>query len=340
MSRNKSNIRERFQHFLSQIALLACSLCFIPNATAQADPDKVLRWAFEIAETGFDPAQVSDWYSSYVFYNIFDAPLTYDYLARPLKLKPNLLEAMPEVSADGLTYTLRFRKGIYFADDPAFNGQKRELVAADLVFSMKRLFDNKTRSPNLQFLDGKIAGMEKLKQRQRDTGKFDYDMPIEGFELVDRYTLKIRLAAPDYNFNYMLAYKSTCGVLAREVVERYGNDIAAHPVGTGAYKLESWKRSSRTVLVANPNYREEYWDADPPADNAEMQATYKRMKGKRLPMIGRIEFYVIEETQPRWLSFRNMQHDYIDRVHPDFATIAFPGDVIAKDLQALGVNMT
>jgi ABC-type transport system substrate-binding protein len=337
----KCIIGGRFQAFMLQFALLVCTLCFmLPAAFAQADPNKVLRWAFEIAETGFDPPQISDWYSQYVYSNIFDSPLTYDYLARPLKLKPNLLEAMPEVSADGLTYTLKFRKGIYFADDAAFEGKKRELVAADLVFSMKRVFDNKTKSPNLQFLDGKIAGMEKLKQRQRDTGKFDYDMPIEGFTLLDRYTLVIKLAAPDYNFLYMLAYSAVSSLMAREVIEKYGTDIMAHPVGTGAYMLESWKRSSKTVLVANPNFREQYWDAEPPIDNAEMQATYKKLKGKRLPMIGRVEFYVIEETQPRWLSFRNMQHDYIDRVHPDFANVAFPGNVIAKDLQAIGVNMS
>ena len=307
---------------------------------AQPDPNKVMRYAFEIAETGFDPAQTSDWYSSYVFSNIFDTPLTYDYLARPLKLKPGVLEVMPEVSPDGLTYTLRFKQGIYFADDPAFGGKKREMVAGDLAYSMKRLFDNKTRSPNLQFLDGKIAGMEILKQRQRDTGKFDYDLPIDGFTLLDRYTLKIKLARPDYNFLYMLAYNATSAMIAREVVEYYANDIMAHPVGTGPYKLESWKRSSRTTLVANPNYREEYYDAEPtPGDEADRK-TLQQMKGKRLPLIGRIEMYVIEETQPRWLSFRNQQHDYIDRVHPDFATVAFPNNILARDLQGQGVQMT
>jgi ABC-type transport system substrate-binding protein len=64
------------------------------------------------------------------------------------------------------------------------------------------------------------------------------------------------------------------------------------------------------------------------------------MRGKRLPMIGRIEFYVIEETQPRWLSFRNMQHDYIDRVHPDFINQAYPNNRLAKDLEKLGVQVS
>ncbi len=327
--------------FLQRVAAcLSLLLALAAPLAAQPDPNKILRYAFEIAETGFDPAQTSDWYSSYVFSNIFDTPLTYDYLARPLKLRPNVLEAMPEISPDGLTYILRFKKGILFADDPAFGGKKREMVAADLVYSMKRVFDAKTRSPNLQFLDGKIAGMEILKQRQRDTGKFDYDLPIEGFALLDRYTLRIKLAAPDYNFLYMLAFNAVSALIAREVVEKYADDIMAHPVGTGPYKLASWKRSSRTVIVANPNYREDYWDAEPSAGDTRAAETYQKLKGKRLPMIGQIEFHVIEETQPRWLSFRNQQYDYIDRVPNEFANIAFPGNVLAKDLQKMGVQMS
>lgn len=328
--------------FMRGIVLLLLLAVQIANAQTPhtPDPKKILRWAFEQAETGFDPVQTSDWYSSYVFANIYDTPLTYDYLARPAKLKPSVLESMPDVSPDGMTYTLKFRKGIYFADDVAFKGQKRELVAADLVYSMKRVFDNKTKSPNLQFLDGKIAGMEKLKQKQRDTGKFDFDTPIEGFELLDRYTVRIKLAAPDYNFLYMLAYNNVTGLVAREVIEYYGDDIMAHPVGTGPYRLADWKRSSRTIIEANPNFREEYWDAEPSAGDARAQETYKKLKGKRLPMIARIEFYVLEESQPRWLSFRNMQHDYADRVHPDFANIAFPGNKLAKDLEAMGVQMS
>ena len=184
---------------------------FVSVATAQsptivhADPNKVLRYAFEVAETGFDPAQISDWYSSIVNEQIFDTPLHYDYLARPVKLKPNLLESMPEISADGTIYTLRFRKGIYFSDDPAFGGKKRELTAADLAYTMKRLYDPKVKSPNLYFLDGKIAGMEPLKKKAKDTGQFDYDMDSEGFVVKDRYTLIIKLVNADYNFLYLLA---------------------------------------------------------------------------------------------------------------------------------------
>src|SRR5712692_5608177 len=116
---------------LARAAILACALIAPPAAA-----EKVLRYAFLVAETGFDPGQINDLYSSIILSHIFDAPLTYDYLARPAKLKPNTAAALPEVSADGRVWTLRVRPGIYFADDPAFRGMKRELTAHDYVYSM------------------------------------------------------------------------------------------------------------------------------------------------------------------------------------------------------------
>ena len=81
--------------------LLAAALLLPLHAAAE----KVFRYAFEIAETGFDPAELSDLYSSTVIANIFDTPLTYDYLARPIRLIPNTLAAMPEVTEQGTLYT-------------------------------------------------------------------------------------------------------------------------------------------------------------------------------------------------------------------------------------------
>ena len=136
--------------------LAAVMAALAPAAAA----DKVLRYAFPVAETGFDPAQISDLYSSTAIENIFDTPLTYDYLTRPAKLIPNTLESLPEVSEGGTLYRMRVRPGIYFADDAAFNGRKRELTAEDYVYSIKRVFDPRLKSPNLYLLEGNIAGMD------------------------------------------------------------------------------------------------------------------------------------------------------------------------------------
>ncbi len=87
-----------------------------------AAPPKVLRYAFRVAETGFDPAQVNDLYSRTVTPHIFEGLYGYDHLARPAKIKPLTADGMPEVSADFRTWTVRVQPGIYFADDPAFKG--------------------------------------------------------------------------------------------------------------------------------------------------------------------------------------------------------------------------
>ena len=132
--------------WVARVAALAVAALGALNGTAiAADPAKTLRVAFSIAESSFDPQFSSDAPSDSIIDNIFDTMLTYDYLARPVKLVPRALETMPEVSDGGSTYTFRFRKGIFFTPDPAFGGKPRELVAADQAYAIRRLLDNNPR---------------------------------------------------------------------------------------------------------------------------------------------------------------------------------------------------
>ena len=109
---------------LLKIVTCACGLSlFSQNASAQPDPGKVLRYAIEVAETSMDPQKVSDVYSSILNNAVFDTPLRYDMLARPPKLIPNTLVAMPEVSADFRTLILRVKPGIFFDNHEAFAGK-------------------------------------------------------------------------------------------------------------------------------------------------------------------------------------------------------------------------
>jgi ABC-type transport system substrate-binding protein len=314
-----------------------------PLAALAADASKVFRYAFEVAETTFDPAEISDLYSSYVVANIFDTPLTYDYLARPVKLVPNTLAAMPEVTENGTLITMRVKPGIFFQPPPGeedvFKGQKRELTAQDYVYSVKRIFDPRKRSPNLYLLEGNIAGMDEVLAKARKENKFDYDAPVEGLRALDRYTWQIRLKQPDYNFIYYLAYCNITCALAREVTEHYGDKTGEHPIGTGPYMLTFWKRSSKMVLDANPTYREEYFGGTPAPGDTYNEAILAANKGKRLPIVGRVEVYIVEEQQPRFLAFLNNEFDMLDRLPPEFANVAIPGNELSGDLKRRGVTM-
>ena len=272
-------------------------------AQSPADPKKVLRYVFPVAETGFDPAGVHDLYSAHVNGSIFETLFTYDYLASPAKLVPRTAAALPEVSADGLTYTIRLQKGIYFAADPVFKGKKRELTSADYVYTFKRLMDPSLRSPNSWLLDGRILGMDTLLKQAQKTGKFNYDQSVAGLQTPDRYTLVIRLTSPDQNFPMLLAHQPA-GAVAREVIEKYRDKagfVMGHPIGTGPYMLSRWTPGSRIILKANPDFRSFVWNFK--ASTPEDQKIVKAMQGKKMPQIGEIDIQVMEEGQSRWLSF-------------------------------------
>ncbi|RZU01043.1 ABC transporter substrate-binding protein [Rivibacter subsaxonicus] len=321
-------------------ALLATSLA-VSAADAPPAPgaSKTLRYAFLVAETGFDPAQISDVYSRIVTAHVFETLLTYDHLARPYKLRPLTVREMPEIADDFRSFTFHLKPGIYFADDPAFKGQRRELTAQDYVYSIKRIFDPKLKSPHQQLLDDEgFIGLRELREEALKTGRFDYDREVEGLKAIDRYTLRVKLHESRPRHLAIWASRDRFGALAREVVEAYGDKIMEHPVGTGPFVLKEWRRSSRMVLERNPGYREEFYDAEPGAEDAEGQALLARLRGRRLPMIDRVEIAVIEESQPRWLSFQNGEHDLLERLPNEFANLAVPGGQLAPNLKKRGIQ--
>src|SRR5437762_1511330 len=276
-----------------------------------ADMTKTIRTAFIVAETGFDPQATSDLYSDSLQRAIFDTLYGFDYLTRPYKRVPRTAAAMPEITEGGRTWTIRVQPGIHFADDPVFKGRKRELTAADYVYSWKRLIDPKVRSPFSWYVQGKIVGAEAVIEAAKKTGRFDYDAPIDGLRALDRYTLRLRLKEPDY---IMLGYmtQSPMAAVAREVIEAYGDAngwAMANPVGCGPYRLKSWRRGQQIVLEANPNYRDETFPDS--SDMADRELLVK-MRGKKLPIVGRIEISIIEESNPRLLAFNSGALDYVN----------------------------
>jgi ABC-type transport system substrate-binding protein len=306
-----------------------------------ARPTKALRLPINTAEVGFDPVQInSDAYSNEIISQIFEAPLMYDYLARPARLLPRTAAAMPEISADGRVFTVRLKPGIFFADDPAFRGRRRELVAADYIYALKRYYDPQYNSGDLYLYESaRILGLSELRQRAIDTKTpFDYDTPVAGARVVDRYTFVIELAVGDPRFVYRLAENGGLGAVAREVVEHYGpSEMPAHPVGTGAYRLKSWRRGSRTVLERSPSFRGEVYEGTP-ADEPEAQALAAFLKGKTLPLADEIVFDVVDEAQPRWLSFLDGSYDILNVPGP-FVPRAVPGGRLAPYLKRRGIRL-
>ncbi|MCC6377695.1 MAG: ABC transporter substrate-binding protein [Burkholderiales bacterium] len=320
-------------------AIALAAAVFATSALAAPDMNKVIREVFPAAETGFDPAAVHDLYSGTIVQGIFETLYSYDYLARPAKVVPLTADGMPQITDSGRTWTVKLKKGIRFADDPAFGGKARELTAEDYVYSLKRLIDPKLRSPWAFLVEGKFVGLDELAAKAKASGSFDYDAKIPGIEALDRHTIRFRLKATDYNLPYILAHEPTAAV-AREVIAKYAEvdgRAQANPVGTGPYRLVRWVRSSKIFLEANPHFRGFTWDfvSDDPAD----APLIREMKGKSMPAVGRVEISIIEEDQARLLAFQNGEIDIMNMEGP-LAPKVLDGANLRPEMKAKGVKLS
>jgi len=288
---------------LRLVVLLAVVL--FAEASFSADRNKVLHVASTNIET-LDPQRWNDNPSYQIQFAIFEGLYEWDFLATPSRLTPNTATAMPTITDDGRTWTIRVKPGIHFTADPAFKGRRRELVAEDYVYSLKRALDPGLQRGGHPVAADLIAGARAVVDAASKPGAaFEYDRPIEGLRALDRYTLQLKLA----NANYPVVEDLiTNGAVAREVVEAAGGDVRMRAVGTGPYLLKEGKQGSRMILEANPDYRTLSFPESRDPANAALTAS---MRGIPLPQIGAIEIAFVEEATTRTLEFERGMLDYV-----------------------------
>jgi oligopeptide transport system substrate-binding protein len=280
-------------------ALLAACSNSDDAATESLGAQKVFRYSLDSAPTSLDPVRASTLYANQLVVNLYDTLYAYKYLQRPYALKPLLAVAMPEISADGLVYTIRLKQGVDFIDDVAFpDGKGREVTAADFVYSLQRHFDPATRPGGTWLWQGRIAGLDDWK-----AAGSDYAQEVSGLRALDRYTLQISLVKPYPQLIDTLA-QGFSGVVPREAVEHYGREFSINPVGSGPFRLVSYD-TTKAVLLPNPVFRQEPVDLDYEGYDPATQGQYgiDIIAGRSPPFIDRLEIAFIKEGSARWSSF-------------------------------------
>ena len=299
------------------LVALVLALGAAPAAAADASTRSLRVGIQRIADT-FDPARAPDALSWFLLAGVYDTLYVLDPVARPAAIVPSAAAALPEASSDHRVFTIRVRPGILFSPHPAFNGKPRELVAADFAYSIKRLIDPRLRSPSSYLIEGKVDGLDALAKRASDAGQaLDYDASVAGLEVVDRYTLRIRLAAPDRLFPFVLALPCFSAV-AREVIEHA--EVSDRPIGTGAFVVEDFLPRQRLVFVRNAQYREVRFD-DRLTPSSRATAASHPMHGQRLPGTDRISFFATPEPSAELLALRRGELDLIYATAPELATV-------------------
>jgi ABC-type transport system substrate-binding protein len=182
---------------------------------------------------GLDPHTSYDELSGIGEKLLFEGLIDYD---EEVRFVPRLARELPTISEDGLTYTFRLRDGVRF-----HNG--RELVAEDVRWSMEHLLAPSTHSPGLAFYS-LIDGFDEYQHGAEH---------LRGIEVLDRSTVRFRLSAPDQTFLNAMAMIFAYPV-PHEMYEPDGVDPRTHPIGTGAFVLESWEPGVRVTFARNPDF--------------------------------------------------------------------------------------
>jgi ABC-type transport system substrate-binding protein len=281
------------------ILLVSTSLlvaCVEKEPLPGAGPSKTYRHAMDGAPGSLDPARASSIYANFLALNLYDTLYRYRYLARPYELTTNLADTMPEVSADGLVYTIRIKRGVRFIDDPAFaDGTGRELTAHDFVYSIKRHFDPGSLAQGAWLWQDRIAGLDEWKQRGPD-----YNRQVSGLQALDDYTIRITLTRPFPQLVHTLA-QGYSAIVPREAVERYGREFSNHPVGSGPFSLVSID-SARAILKRNPGFRAEPFSLRNEGFDAASQSGLglEALEGRSPPFLDRLQIEFIAEDAARW----------------------------------------
>ena len=274
------------------------------------------------AHKTLDPAKQFDQASAEIIMNVYDTLLEYHYLERPYRLVPGLLAKLPELLDDGVTYRFTLRKDVRFIDDPAFAGGKgRELVADDVIYSIKRFADSKVNVKSYILIQGFVDGLDEFRDKTKQLGgPTDYDsLDVAGIRKVDDHTLTIRFTRKNPLALYPFA-TTPMSIVAREAVEHYGEDFGNHPVGTGPFYIKEYSRRGKMVLKRNPNYHGVYPSSGAAGDR---ERGLLADAGKALPLLDEVHLPLIEESQPAMLNFKSGQLDWVGMNKDDFANIAY-----------------
>lgn len=282
--------------------------------SAVAQEPKVLHYARVGPFDSLDPIRQFDFGSSELVLQCHSTLLAYAYLERPYKLEPDLLERLPELAADKVTLSFRLRKGLRFHDNACFPGGKgRELVADDVLYSIKRYADARLNNKSWFAMQGAVVGLDAHRAATAKAAVDHRTAAVEGLKRIDSHSFSIKLTSENPLFLFSLAMSPTA-VVAHEAVARYGDQLGVNPVGTGPFSTAKAERKGVLRFVKNPNYHLSYPTAGAPGD---AEKGLLKAAGRKLPLVDVLEMPLIEEPQPAMLKFLKGELDWrgLDRAN-------------------------
>ncbi len=264
-------MRKLHYFILSTFVLL--SSC---EGTLNSENRTVFRYNQESDISSLDPAFARDQANIWAVNQLFNGLIQ---LNDQLIPEPCIAKSW-EIRDGGKLYRFYLRDDVYFHESALFGPKKTRVVkAADFVFAFERLLAPETASPGAWIFNDKVVD-------------------LQPFLALDDTTFEIRLKAPFPPFLGLLSMQY-CSVVPREVVNHFGNDFRANPIGTGPFKFAFWEQQEALVLHRNPTY-------------------FETENGQSIPYLDAIQISFLPDKQAAFLAFMQGKLDYISGVDPAF----------------------
>lgn len=269
-------IRVRKRAILALIALMILpallAACGDENSEGTGG---ILRWSNEgVADlNSIDPPAINSSNDSMAAGLIFEGLLGLD---SKLNVRPMGAASLPDISADGKTYTFTIRKDLKWGDGTP-------VTSEDFRFSLQRALSKEFESGSAAYYLSNIEGAAEWVKGQ--------GAGLTGVTAPSSDKLVIRIIKPGIYFLDQLTF-ITGAVVPKKLIDQYGDKWTEHALGTGPFMIKEWKRNERLTLVPNPYY----WMGRPQLESIEMpfikepDSAYRDYQTGKLDIMGTQQF--------------------------------------------------
>jgi oligopeptide transport system substrate-binding protein len=217
------------------------------SASPAADlaDEQIIRWPLIQDPATLDPTMAQDSQSTAVLTSVQRGLV---YIDKDLNLVPGLAESW-DISPDAKTITFHLKDAQYSNGDP--------IVAADLVYSWKRLVDPRTAAPYSYVMAEVVGGQDLLDMAGATPAATDaaVEAALEkfGVEATDEKTFVVSLAFPATYFLSVATMWVTVPIQEKWITSTGATETGNY-VGSGPFTVESWDHNAQIVLKPNPNW--------------------------------------------------------------------------------------
>ena len=260
------------------LSFITLFIIFFTSCKSHQHTDiKIFHYNEQTGIASLDPAFAKNQSIMWAIHQLYNTLLEVD---ADNQLKPSLANSW-EIASDNLTFTFHLRTDVYFHDDAVFaDGKGRRLTAQDVEYSFKRIIDKNVASPGAWIFNNKVDS-------------------TNGFKALNDSTFQLKLVRP---FQPILGILSMqyCSIVAKEAVDKYGNNFRRHPVGSGPFAMVAWEEGQALVLKKNLHYFE------------------KDSSGYALPYLDGIKISFFDSKATEFLEFQQNRLDFINDIEASF----------------------